>query len=212
MRGHANTHTQTRTHVLTRTFPGGDESGQELAEVGAGIGVVQGKGFQLGGRASVLDVGLLHSVDVRLQESCSAERGRNFMEGRKLRAIRRWAASLCGFLLVSYLQKGPRRSAGRPRGAGWRRRGARGSSRTRPPARHTHTARQSSVIHGGTHTHRQKEAQKSWMRRTTGQRSAPSSPTHSVHGEKVQPRPSAGQLPLPPRLEGGRGRGSAPPS
>lgn len=89
MRVRANTHTQTRTQVLTRTFPGGDESGQELAEVGAGIGVVQRKGFQLGGRASVLDVGLLHSADVRLQESCSAERGRNFMEGRKLRAIRR---------------------------------------------------------------------------------------------------------------------------
>lgn len=79
MRGRTNT----RTHVAARTFPGGDESGQELAEVGAGVGVVQRKGFELGGRASVLHVGLLHGVDVRLQESCSAEGGHNFMKGRK---------------------------------------------------------------------------------------------------------------------------------
>lgn len=59
-------------HTQVLTFPGGDESGQELAEVGAGVGVVQRKGFQLGGRASVLVVGLLHRVDVRLQKSCPA--------------------------------------------------------------------------------------------------------------------------------------------
>lgn len=69
--GENHTPTHTHTHAEVLTFPGGDESGQELTEVGAGIGVVQRKSLELGGRASVLVVGLLHRVDVRLQQSCN---------------------------------------------------------------------------------------------------------------------------------------------
>lgn len=84
MRGSTNTHKQ------VPTFPGGDESGQELAEVGAGLGVVQRKAFQLGGRASVLVVGLLHRLDVRLQKSCPAEeRGMDSKRRRRKRKRKR---------------------------------------------------------------------------------------------------------------------------
>lgn len=63
-----------RTHI--RTFPGGDESCQELAEVGSGVCRIllsQRKSFKLGGRAPVPDVGLLHAVGVSLEEGCSAQ-------------------------------------------------------------------------------------------------------------------------------------------
>lgn len=54
-----------------RTFPGGDESGEQLAEVGPGVCILlsQRKSFQLGGRAAVSEVGLPQGVGVSLKES-----------------------------------------------------------------------------------------------------------------------------------------------
>lgn len=64
-----------RTHPHTHTFPGGDESCQELAEVGSWVCILlsQRKSFELGGRAPVLDVGLFQGVGVSLQESYSIQ-------------------------------------------------------------------------------------------------------------------------------------------
>lgn len=67
-----------RRHKNTqiRTFPGGDESCQELTEVGSGVCRIllsQRKSFKLGGRAPVPDVGLLQAVSVSLEEGCSAQ-------------------------------------------------------------------------------------------------------------------------------------------
>lgn len=56
-----------KTNTHTHTFPGGDESGQELAEVGSGVRVLRRRqSFQLGGRTSVPDVGLFQTLTVRL--------------------------------------------------------------------------------------------------------------------------------------------------
>lgn len=67
--------TQRNTHILTHTFPGGDESCQELAEVGSGVCIflTQRKSFQVGGRAPVLDVGIVQGVGVSPEESCSTQ-------------------------------------------------------------------------------------------------------------------------------------------
>lgn len=132
------------THILAHTFPGGDESCQELAEVGSGVCIflTQRKSFQLGGRAPVLDVGIVQGEGVSLEDSCSTQ-----TETHKQQMILKLAAGLkkglAGLLGTTYLQREQRRRAGPPQGAGTRT-GAQDSSYTGLPARHTHTALQSS--------------------------------------------------------------------
>lgn len=79
------------THILAHTFPGGDESCQELAEVGSGVCIflTQRKSFQLGGRAPVLDVGIIQGEGVSLEESCSTQ-----TETHKQQMILKLAAGL----------------------------------------------------------------------------------------------------------------------
>lgn len=77
-------HTQMHMHILTHTFPGGDESCQQLAEVGSGVCILlsQRKRFQLGGRAAVLEVGLSQGVGVSLEESCSTQTNKDTHKSR----------------------------------------------------------------------------------------------------------------------------------
>lgn len=69
---HRNTcSTDTQEHTHTHTFPGGDESCQQLAEVGSGVCILLSRreSFQLGGRAAVLEVVLSQGVGISLEES-----------------------------------------------------------------------------------------------------------------------------------------------
>lgn len=60
---------KTHTHTHNHTFPGGDESGQELAEVGSGVRLLsQRKSFQLGGRTSVPNGGFFQMATVSLED------------------------------------------------------------------------------------------------------------------------------------------------
>lgn len=152
-----------RTHPHTHTFPGGDESCQELAEVGSWVCILlsQRKSFELGGRAPVLDVGLFQGVGVSLQESYSIQtKTRTAADDAKMMMSKKMMLKLTVRLEKElpvrdlslraardfYLQRKRRQSAGPPWGAG-RRKGARNSSYTGLPARHTHTALQSSKTH-----------------------------------------------------------------
>lgn len=133
-------HTQTKQHTQAHTFPGGDKSCKQLAEVSPGVCVfvAHRSSFQLGGRAPVSQVGLSQAVGVSLKESYL---------GKTNSRCQRWklSAVLMNKLAAgkSYLQKEQRGSAG-PHPAAERRRGAPDSSYTGLPARHTHTALQSS--------------------------------------------------------------------
>lgn len=62
---------QTHRSIHTHTFPGGDESCQQLAEVGSGVCILLSRreSFQLGGRAAVLEVVLSQGVGISLEES-----------------------------------------------------------------------------------------------------------------------------------------------
>lgn len=152
----------------------------------------------------MLVVGLLHRLDICLQDSCPAEeRGWIEVEGRreKRNSKLRWRWFLCRFLRVSYPQKGPRRSAGRRRGAGRWRRGARGSSCTGRPARRTHTARQSS----GVRRRREEGGKLKKVRRTAFSLEF----SGSNHGEKAHRRSSTPPSTTPTtRLDGARGQGA----
>lgn len=131
------------TKTQTHTFPGGDESCQELAEVCSGVRVLlrQRESFQLRGGTSVLDVGFLQTGADSLEDRCSTH-----TQGG--RAERENPARVNLVLRMPYLQRERGRNAGPPREAG-RRRGARSSRCTGLPAQPTRTALQSSKTHRG---------------------------------------------------------------
>ncbi len=200
---HMQMYSTRNTGILTHTFPGGDESCQQLAEVGPGVFILlsQRKSFQLGGRAAVLDMRLSQGVDVSREESCSTQTNtREQMSDVKTHCDIKFKRLLCirGLSLPAvrdlYLQKERTRSAGPRRGA-WRRRGAPNSSYTGLPARHTHTALQSSI----THTTRERGTQGKFNRKNfhtqsgLGVQQVLSSPdsTAIFHTKKLQLRPSA---------------------
>lgn len=64
--------------TCAHTFPRGDESCKQLAEVGPGVCILlrQRKSFQLGRRAAVSKVGFYQGVGVSLKASYSAQTNR----------------------------------------------------------------------------------------------------------------------------------------
>lgn len=148
MRGRANT--QARTHTISPFLEEMSlaRSSLRLARESASS---RGKAFSWGAERLCCswDSSTVWMSASRRAARRGREDGFKWRAGGKKQQIRRWRTVLGRFLLASYPQQGPRRSAGRRRGAGWRRRGARGSSCTGRPARRTHTALQSSVVQPG---------------------------------------------------------------
>lgn len=125
----------------SHTFPGGDKSRKQLAEICTGVCILLNlrKRFQLGAGAAVSEVDLSHGGGLSLKDNCSAKRENNYIHKIGLRAENLvWFA---GTLL--YLQRELRSSAGPLLGCGGRT-GVQSSWNTGLPAQHTHTVRQSS--------------------------------------------------------------------
>lgn len=136
-------------HTETHTFPGGDESRQELAEVCSRVRVLlaQRKSVEMGGRAPVLDMRLFHIVGVSLEDSCRQKKSHTQKQVTLKPSVISVFIVYCGSSReMLYLQRERRQSAGPLQRAG-RRRGVHNSSRTGLPEQRTHTSLRSSKRH-----------------------------------------------------------------